>query len=399
MSDVAIIAYPGQKIEIALLRKIQASGLTFKVFREFDDLSEIARSKSFLVSGALNQRYNYNLAAITAEHDLSQLLIKESKKLKPILGIGFGSDILVNIGLIPGENDLKIKIGVTRKKNDSQAISYKQDIHRVASKHRTPFTHFVDSKIINLALKPIQSQFISQDPEYYLQLWANKQIVFEYTPELQTESNEINPLTNVAGICNAEGNILAFLSDFHQALEEDTQIFESLKYHLDNKVKIIPQAKLETKILDYSISPYQKEGELILLEESSPALDRLNSFLKWYLGKNVQVKEYIHYELLNADLSKVRSSEALLTPNTLKEISNLDPQPNKLTLVVQNTLDLSGQSLTEELSIENHVAVATIKKSILWVIQGLSPEARTHLLQSGLLFNPNYQKLSIYNPS
>jgi len=394
MTDVAVIAYPGQKIELALLRKIKSAGLSFKVFREFDDLSEIARSKSFVVSGTLNQRYNYNLAAVTAEHDLSQLLIKESKKLKPILGIGLGASVLVALGLIPGEKDFKKKLAVTRKPHSNSKITHFQTIESLTQKHRTPFTHLLDSKPIILKLKPIQSQFVSRDSQYFSNLLTNKQIVFHYA----SPSNEkTQNLSNTAGICNAEGNVLAFLSSFHQSLIENTSFFESLKHHLNTKAKLNSQVKLETEPLDYSLSPYEREGDLVLLEEQSPALVRFNDFLKWYLGKNISIKEYIHYELLNADLDKIRASEALLTPNTIKEVAKFEPEPNQLTLVVQNTLDLSGQSLTEELSIENHVAVATIKKSILWVIEGLSPEARTHLLQSGLLFNPNYQKVSIYN--
>src|SRR5436309_4569236 len=120
-----------------------------------------------------------------------------------VLGICNGFQILLEAGLLPG----------AMLRNRSLAFICK-DVHVRVENAATPFTGRCESgQILRLPIAHADGSYYT-DPVTLAALQANAQIVFRYcTPEgkITSEANPNGSLDNIAGIRNAEGNVLGLM--------------------------------------------------------------------------------------------------------------------------------------------------------------------------------------------
>lgn len=129
-----------------------------------------------------------------------------------VLGICNGFQILLEAGLLPG----------AMLRNRSLTFICK-DVHVRVENAGTPFTGRCDSgQVLKLPIAHADGNYYT-DPVTLAALQANAQIIFRYcTPDgkVTPEANPNGSLDNIAGIRNAEGNVLGMMPHPERCAEE-----------------------------------------------------------------------------------------------------------------------------------------------------------------------------------
>jgi phosphoribosylformylglycinamidine synthase len=129
----------------------------------------------------------------------------------PVLGICNGFQILCEAGLLPG----------VLQRNAGMRFVCKQ-VHVRVETTDTPFTASAQAGQV------LQIPIAHGDGNYYCdeatlaELRRNRQIVFRYTAPDGTEDAAANPngsLANIAGVCNAERNVVGLMPHPERAVE------------------------------------------------------------------------------------------------------------------------------------------------------------------------------------
>ncbi|HNU06742.1 MAG TPA: phosphoribosylformylglycinamidine synthase subunit PurQ [Pyrinomonadaceae bacterium] len=145
---------------------------------------------------------------------------------KYVFGICNGFQILCEAGMLPG------------------ALIRNRGLHFIC-KHvrlrvendRTPFTSELDSgDVLSIPIAHAEGNYVCDDDTFH-RLEENGQIVFRYCDEVGEITEEANPngaRSNIAGICNENGNVLGMMPHPERACEEmlgsndGREIFRSL---------------------------------------------------------------------------------------------------------------------------------------------------------------------------
>ena len=129
-----------------------------------------------------------------------------------VLGICNGFQILLEAGLLPG----------AMIRNQTLTFICK-DVHVRVENAGTPFTGRCESgQVLKLPIAHADGNYYT-DPVTLAALQANAQIVFRYcTPDgkITPEANPNGSLDNIAGIQNAEGNVLGLMPHPERCAEE-----------------------------------------------------------------------------------------------------------------------------------------------------------------------------------
>ncbi len=176
---------------------------------------------------------------------------------KPVLGICNGAQILVESGLVPGFTPGKVEMALARNERvkDGEILGtgyYHNWIHIRPTGRKTPFSLFQES--ISLPIAHGEGRFFT-DPRIEDHIEKNHQIVFQYCREdgKVVSGFPVNPngaFSNAAGICNAQGNVLALMPHPERSPHGHV-VFDSLTRYLKS-----PQILVKKKV---AISDLERE--------------------------------------------------------------------------------------------------------------------------------------------
>ncbi len=131
---------------------------------------------------------------------------------KFVFGICNGFQILCEAGLLPGALMRNAGLHFICKYVDLKVVN-----------PNTPYTCEVDpNKVLSIPIAHAEGNYTCDD-ETFAQLEANRQIVFRYCDRegnVTPESNPNGARSNIAGICNAAGNVLGMMPHPERACEE-----------------------------------------------------------------------------------------------------------------------------------------------------------------------------------
>jgi len=188
-----------------------------------DEVRDIFDYQCIMVPGGFSSGDYIRAGAIFAARMKSKLKDKLKKFVKeqyPVLGICNGFQVLIELGLLPGINDVLVSIpDAVLTINDSNRFECRPTLLKHENNGTCVFTKNIKKNEVNLIpsahaegklLFPLDKQ-----KEYLKKLEDNDQIVFKY---VDTEGNYAgypwNPngsIANIAGICNPLGNVFGMM--------------------------------------------------------------------------------------------------------------------------------------------------------------------------------------------
>ena len=145
---------------------------------------------------------------------------------KPVIGICNGFQILLEAGLLPG--------AMLRNRNLNFICKY---VHLKVASTLSPFTrHLSPDKLLEIPVAHGEGNYYC-DTETLSQLRANRQILFRYCTAQGAVTDAANPngsVDNIAGICNARGNVVGMMPHPERCMEtamgstDGLELFRSL---------------------------------------------------------------------------------------------------------------------------------------------------------------------------
>lgn len=188
--------------------------------------TDLSKYDAIIVPGGFSYG-DYLRAGALARFSPVMKAVKEfAAEGKFVFGICNGFQILCEAGLLPG------------------ALMRNKDLHFVC-KHinikvenkETPFTNELDeAEVLSIPVAHAEGNYFCDD-ETFQALEENNQIVFRYCDEYGEANAASNPngsRSNIAGICNLDGNVLGMMPHPERACEEllgsndGREIFRSL---------------------------------------------------------------------------------------------------------------------------------------------------------------------------
>jgi phosphoribosylformylglycinamidine synthase len=151
---------------------------------------------------------------------LQKKLVDFVKKDYPIIGICNGFQVLIELGLLPGINNIISSVPeACLNINDSDRFECRPTLLKHVNNNKCVFTRKIPKNDIRLipsahAEGKLLFPFDEQD-RYLKQLQENDQIVFRYVdPQGNYSGYPWNPngsIENIAGLCNKKGNVFGMM--------------------------------------------------------------------------------------------------------------------------------------------------------------------------------------------
>ncbi|MFW6040828.1 MAG: phosphoribosylformylglycinamidine synthase subunit PurQ [Thermoplasmatota archaeon] len=148
---------------------------------------------------------------------LGEELIDFVNAEKLILGVCNGFQVLVEMGLLPGLDEVMSDVPrAALETNDSNKFECRPTLLKVEENSNCVFTkEYPKGEVVMFPSAHAEGKFVLDDKKDLERLKENDQIVFRYTtPSGEEPKYPWNPngsLDDIAGICNPEGNVLGLM--------------------------------------------------------------------------------------------------------------------------------------------------------------------------------------------
>jgi phosphoribosylformylglycinamidine synthase subunit PurQ / glutaminase len=197
-----IIVFPGSNCDrdVAWVTQGLLNQPTRMVWHEENDLSDI---DVVVIPGGFSYGDYLRCGAIARFSPVMQATLQHAAAGKFVLGICNGFQVLTEAGLLPG------------------ALVRNRDLHFICDRvpvrverSDLPWTQdYQAGQVITLPIAHGEGSYYA-DPETLAALEANHQVLFRYCDATGTLTDDSNPngsLNHIAGICNAQGNVLGMM--------------------------------------------------------------------------------------------------------------------------------------------------------------------------------------------
>lgn len=209
--NFGVIVFPGSNCDHDCLHVI-SSILGQNAVSVWHKETSLAGLDAVILPGGFSYGDYLRTGAIARFSPVMQAVEQFAKVGGLVLGICNGFQILLEAGLLPG----------AMLRNRSLSFICK-DVYVRVENAATPFTGLcVSGQVLKLPIAHADGNYYT-DPVTLAALQANAQIVFRYcTPEgaITPEANPNGSLDNIAGICNADGNVLGLMPHPERCAEE-----------------------------------------------------------------------------------------------------------------------------------------------------------------------------------
>ncbi len=163
-----------------------------------------------LVPGGFTYGDYLRVGAMAAHSPIMAAVVEFAAAGGPVLGICNGFQILCEAGLLEG--------ALTR----NASLHFEcRDVHLVVEGRPTPFTHAIPAgRLIKMSIAHAEGRYVHPDVD---RLESEGRIVFRYAAADGGVTEAANPngsQHNIAGVCNADGNVVGLMPHPERAVED-----------------------------------------------------------------------------------------------------------------------------------------------------------------------------------
>ncbi|MCK5283483.1 MAG: phosphoribosylformylglycinamidine synthase I [Nanoarchaeota archaeon] len=252
---IAVILFPGTNCENETKLACEAAGMEADIIR-WNSKENIDDYDGFILPGGWSYEDRIRAGVISSKDHLMQKIKSAAKKGRPVLGICNGCQILIETGMIPGLKD-KVEMALAPNINPFVSGFYCTWVKiKNSTKKKNAFNEFYDeNEIIDIPIAHGEGRFTTKDEWILDRLNKNGQIAFSYCDEQGTvdSSFPINPngsISNIAGISNKEGNVLAMMPHPERAFFKK-QLKEKTMNNFGDAMSLAKAAKIFESMREY----------------------------------------------------------------------------------------------------------------------------------------------------
>lgn len=212
----AVLVFPGSNCDVDCYKAVQET-IGQPVEYVWHTETDLSAYDCIIVPGGFSYGDYLRSGAIARFAPVMGALAEAAEQGKYVLGICNGFQILLEAGLLPG----------AMLRNQSLKFVCKPSKLRVEN-NRTPFTiEYEQGELVNIPIAHGEGNYYC-DEKTLAELKANNQIVFTY------ETNPNGSVSDIAGICNKQGNVLGMMPHPERAVhpllgsEDGRRMFTSI---------------------------------------------------------------------------------------------------------------------------------------------------------------------------
>lgn len=216
---IAVPIFPGSNGEIDNIRTLRRCGMDCFVFRWNDSLEKLADCDGYFFGAGFSYEDRGRSGMVAARDPLFAFLHEEAKKGKAIIGNCNGAQVLIESGLVPLGDGLRMSLAhnAIEKNGAWTSPGFLNEwvwIKPACAKNRCAVSDW--SQPMHIPIAHGEGRFITKDPDVIAALQENDQIAFVYCDEQGNISSDEKVTPNgstlgIAGICNPEGNVVAIM--------------------------------------------------------------------------------------------------------------------------------------------------------------------------------------------
>ena len=241
----AIPSFPGSNGEVDNLRTLKRCGFDAFVFRWNDSTEKLKDVDGYFFGAGFSYEDRGRSGMVAARDPLFSFMRSEAAKGKVIVGNCNGAQVLVESGLIPLGDSLRLCLAHNAyRESDGEWKSpgFLNEwvwITPACKKDRCATSNW--SGAMHIPIAHGEGRFVTRDPDLIAELEKNGQVAFRYcTPDaVPSAKAPITPngsVSGIAGICNVEGNVVA-LMPHPERTERGDRYFLSIAKWLQSRRK------------------------------------------------------------------------------------------------------------------------------------------------------------------
>ncbi|MBU0518940.1 phosphoribosylformylglycinamidine synthase subunit PurQ [bacterium] len=164
---------------------------------------DLVGSDCIILPGGFAHGDYLRAGAIARFSPIMEEVVKHAHNGKPVIGICNGFQVLTEIGLLPG----------ALLKNNTLSFIHKPVTLRIEHRDSLFTRSYKTNAVIELPIAHGQGRYYASD-EVIAELQSENRILFRYSSpkgELSSAWNPNGSLLDIAGICNAAGNIMGMM--------------------------------------------------------------------------------------------------------------------------------------------------------------------------------------------
>ena len=207
-------------------------------FRWNDDSAKLVEADGYIIPGGFSYEDRGRSGMVAARDPVMEVIREQSTKGKPVIGICNGAQVLVESGLIPLSDGLRMSLA--RNVVAGEATGFLNEwvfITPTCAKDRCATSNWDGP--MQLPIAHGEGRFTTKDKDLLTELKTNDQLAFSYCDKEGHVSEDPLVTPNgsvyaVAGICNPEGNVVALMPHPERSKAGDSY-FESLRQWIEEK--------------------------------------------------------------------------------------------------------------------------------------------------------------------
>ena len=197
----SVIVFPGSNCDRDI--SVALEKLQFKNSMVWHKETELPKSDLIIIPGGFSYGDYLRSGAIAAKSNILSEVINSGKKGALILGICNGFQILIECGLLKG----------ALLRNSGLKFISKDILVKVQSNKNNFFNKYKIGDVLKLNIAHNEGNYFT-DKKHLMELESNELIPLKYCDKNGNINNETNPngsINNIAGIFNANKNILGMM--------------------------------------------------------------------------------------------------------------------------------------------------------------------------------------------
>ena len=206
----SVIVFPGSNCDRDI--SVALEKLQFKNSMVWHKETELPKSDLIVIPGGFSYGDYLRSGAIAAKSNILSEVINSGKKGALILGICNGFQILIECGLLKG----------ALLRNSGLKFISKDILVKVQSNKNNFFNKYKIGDVLKLNIAHNEGNYFT-DKKHLMELESNELIPLKYCDKNGNINNETNPngsINNIAGIFNANKNILGMMPHPERMVDE-----------------------------------------------------------------------------------------------------------------------------------------------------------------------------------